>query len=82
MAGVAPETVDKVLNVHSAKAVVSLCWKAGLPADLSVRIQVRLGHVPPDRTLGPLGGTAYPLSEDDMRWQLEFFTGMVSDGPG
>ena len=77
LAGIPPEAVSKVLNTHSAKGVVALTWKAGLPADLAVKIQVKLGHVPPSQTLNPRNGDQYPLSEDDMNWQLEFFTGMT-----
>lgn len=80
LAGISPDAVSKVLNTHSAKGVVSLAWKAGLPADLAVKIQVKLGHVPPSQTLNPRGGNQYPLSEDDMNWQLEFFTGMATSG--
>jgi uncharacterized protein (DUF2336 family) len=80
LAGISPDAVSKVLNTHSAKGVVSLAWKAGLPADLAVKIQVKLGHVPPSQTLNPRNGNQYPLSEDDMNWQLEFFTGMATSG--
>ncbi|MEQ5774432.1 DUF2336 domain-containing protein [Thalassospira sp. NFXS8] len=79
-AGIPSEAVAKVLNTHSAKGVVSLAWKAGLPADLAVKIQVKLGHVPPGQALNPRSGNTYPLSEDDMLWQLEFFTGMATVG--
>jgi len=79
LAGIPPEAVTKVLNTHSAKGVVSLAWKAGLPAELAVKIQVKLGHVPPGQTLNPRGND-YPLSEEDMKWQLEFFTGMATVG--
>ena len=80
LASISPDAVTKVLNTHSAKGVVSLAWKAGLPADLAVKIQVKLGHVPPGQTLNPRGGNEYPLSEEDMNWQLEFFTGMATVG--
>ncbi|KJE35344.1 hypothetical protein UF64_12065 [Thalassospira sp. HJ] len=80
LAGISPDAVTKVLNTHSAKGVVSLAWKAGLPADLAVKIQIKLGHVPPSQTLNPRSGNQYPLSEDDMNWQLEFFTGMATSG--
>ena len=79
--GLTLEAVGKVLGTQSAKGVVSLCWKAQLPADMSVKIQLKLGHVPPGQTLNPRGGD-YPLSEDDMTWQLEFFTGMAMDAAG
>ncbi|MCC9622641.1 DUF2336 domain-containing protein [Thalassospira sp. MA62] len=80
LSGIPPEAVSKVLNTHSAKGVVALAWKAGLPADLAVKIQVKLGHVPPSQTLSPRKGNLYPLSEEDMNWQLEFFTGMATTG--
>ena len=70
-------TVDKVLGARSAKGVTSLSWKAGLSPGLALQLQTRLGGIPPQEALRPRGGTLYPLSADEMTWQLELFETMA-----
>ena len=52
---------------------MALAWKAGLPDDLAAPLQNKLCRVPPDKALRPTAGGHYPLSVDEMAWQLEFF---------
>ncbi|MDJ0943780.1 MAG: DUF2336 domain-containing protein [Kiloniellales bacterium] len=68
--------ISKVLDARSAKGVVSLAWKAGLSAEFAVQLQARLGGIAPGDLLRPRGG-GYPLSEDEMTWQLELFESMA-----
>jgi uncharacterized protein (DUF2336 family) len=68
--------VEKILDSHSAKGVMALAWKAGLPVRLAVQLQQRIGAIPPRQVLNPRAGTEYPMSEDEMSWQIEFFTGL------
>ena len=77
MAGLPIATVDKVLGACSAKGVTSLSWKAGLSPGLALLLQTRLGGIPPQEALRPRGGTLYPLSADEMTWQLELFETMA-----
>ena len=73
-AGVSFATVQRAAKLRSVKAVVSLIWKAGMPARISVPAQTMLCNVGPGAILraSPEGG--YPLGEEEMRWQVEFVT--------
>jgi uncharacterized protein (DUF2336 family) len=64
--------VEKIFDMHAAKPIVSLCWLAGLPMRLALQLQQELGHVQAEELLYPKGGTDYPLTKDEMLWQLEF----------
>lgn len=68
--------VERMLQSQSAKGITALAWKAGLPARLAVQLQLRIAGIAPHATLKPREGVLYPLSEEEMTWQLEFFAGM------
>lgn len=72
MAGIQAETVERILGA-GAKPIVSLCWKAGFPARMCVDVQRLAGRIQPRDLLYPKGGTEYPLTQDEIAWQLEFF---------
>ncbi len=72
-AGLPEDVVQKVFSARSAKGLVAVAWKGGLSMKLAVAIQQRMAHIPPAEVLGPVKGANYPLGEDEMRWQLEFF---------
>ena len=65
--------VDHILSAHSAKGVTALAWKAGCSMRLATQLQLRLGGIAPSQALNPRSGTDYPLSSDEMTWQLDFF---------
>lgn len=65
-------TVEKIASSKNAKAVISLCWKAGMEASSLEIVQKRLGAIPPGKVLKAKDG-AYPLNDDEMDWLLEFF---------
>lgn len=77
LAQVPVEVVDRVLTAHSAKGVTALAWKSGLTMRAAVKVQVLLGQIPPSHALRPRNGDTYPMSEEAMRWQLDFFGAMV-----
>ena len=70
-AGVALEVVNRAVSLRSAKALVSLVWKAGFSALAIGRVQSLLGQVARRALLGGTGDH-YPLSADEMSWQLDF----------
>lgn len=72
-AGTDSSTVSRILSAHSAKGVTALAWKAGLSMRLALQLQTRLSGIAPQQALYPKEGTSYPLSEPDLKWQLEFF---------
>lgn len=75
LAEVPVDVVDKILAARSPKGVMAITWKANLPVRLAVQIQTRIGGIAPRAALQARGGTAYPLTVDEMTWQIEFFGG-------
>ncbi len=71
-AGVALPVVERACDLRSAKAIVSLAWKAGLSPQTAVVLQTMLAHLAAAQTLRPGRVGGFPLSEDEMRWQLSF----------
>ena len=73
MAAVSAETVTKILQSDSPPAVTALAWKGGLSMRVAIRVQRDLAKIPPQSILNAKDGVDYPLSEDNMRLQLEMF---------
>ena len=73
LAETAASNVDRVLSSHSARGVTALVWRAGLSMKFARQVQLRLAQIPPKQAINPANGSEYPMSEADMRWQLEFF---------
>lgn len=72
MSNIPPATVRRMLTA-GPKPIVALCWKAGITPRVCVDIQRLAGRLQPRELLYPKGGTDYPLTPVDIRWQLEFF---------
>ena len=70
--GMAVDLVEKVMRIQSIKGVVALAWKAGLSMDLAEQLQQRLAGIAPGQVRTATAGANYPLTEDEMKWQLEF----------
>ncbi len=70
-----PHIVEEIIASRSAKAVTSLAWKAGLSMRLAMQLQMRLAGIAPNAILNARDGIDYPISADDMNWQIEFFGG-------
>jgi len=66
------ETAQKIFASHSAKGIVSLTWKAGFPAKLAAQLQQRMAAIIPDEVLKEKDDGNFPLSEDEMNWQIGF----------
>ena len=73
MAKTTPDNVKRIMDIDSAKAVVSLCWKAEISMRLAIEIQRKIARLPHPKVLLAKGGEDYPLSKADIQWQLEFF---------
>lgn len=68
---VALDMIDRILELRSAKALVSLVWRSGFSMDLAVSIQRFLCQFSPDSIILPTSTGAFPLSEGEMAWQIE-----------
>ena len=75
MAGIPPATVTRIADARSAKAITALAWKAGLTMRFAITLQARFGNVPTREILQAKDGIDYPLAEEDMVWQLDFYAG-------
>ena len=63
--------LDRAVALRSAKALVSLVWRAGFSMRAGAAVQVLLGRLSPDELLpaGPIG--EFPLAPREMEWQIE-----------
>ncbi len=66
------EKIDKVFSMKAPKPICAVSWRAGLTMRTAFKLQQEMGKVPSKELLYPKGGTDYPLSSDDMKFQLEF----------
>lgn len=73
-AGVAISIVDHACALQNTKGLVSLTWKARFTMRLAVELQGLLTRLPPDSLLKPGANNSFPLSEEEMRWQIEFLS--------
>lgn len=71
-AGVPLAMVDRAAAMRSAKALVSLVWKAGYSMRVATAVQALLGHLPPGAILHAAPDAGFPLGTDEMAWQIEF----------
>lgn len=65
-------TVERIFEMGAAKPIVALCWRAGLSMRFALQLQKEMGQVQPKDLIYPKDGSDYPLSEDELNWQLEF----------
>jgi len=64
--------VTNLMRARSAEGVTALCWKAGLAMRTAHAVQ-KAFHIPHAEMLLPRGGSAYPLGDEKMQWQLDYF---------
>lgn len=76
MAGVGVDFVDRVLQGHSAKGITALAWKAGCSMRVALQLQTNMGGIPPNKALHARGGSDFPLTPEEMAWQLDFFASL------
>ncbi len=72
--------IERACALRSAKAVVSLAWKAGLSMPAAVALQSMLAGLSPDLVLRADDGGGFPLPVEELRWQLAFL-GIGGQGP-
>lgn len=64
--------VTKVFEMKAPKPIIALAWHAGLTMRMALQLQKEMGHVPPKELVYPRDGTDYPLTQEEIDWQLEF----------
>ncbi len=64
--------IRKAIGMKKPQVICAMCWKADLSARFAFRLQQELAGIKPAEVLVPKGGNAYPMSEKDMLWHLDF----------
>ena len=73
LASVPDSVVEAILNAQSARGVVAIVWKAGLGMRLAMKVQMQIAKIAPATVIKARDGVDFPLTEDELTWQLEFF---------
>jgi uncharacterized protein (DUF2336 family) len=71
LTGLSLDAVKKLLSSRNPRTVISLAWKAGLSMRTAIQLQLKIAKVPPPDVLNARNGFDYPLSEAEMKRQLE-----------
>lgn len=67
---------QRMIAMRSARGITALCWKAGIDPVTAIRIQAKVAHIPSEDIVRDYDG-AYALKEEELQWQLNFFTEMA-----
>lgn len=70
--GTGVEDVVKIFEMKSPKAIVALSWRAGFSMRMALHLQKEMGCVQPKDLLYPKDGTDYPLTQEEIDFQLDF----------
>ena len=71
--GLSRPAVQKVVSLASAKGIVAVVWRAGFGMGLAEQLQLRLARIAPDAVMHPAEAGGFPMSDDELDWQIEFF---------
>jgi hypothetical protein len=71
-ASVPPAVIERAASLRSAKGLIALAWKANLSMQVAQALQIVLGRIPPDAVIHARPGGGFPMTVQEMRWQLEF----------
>jgi uncharacterized protein (DUF2336 family) len=74
-----PMVGKRIFIEKSAKGIMALAWKAGLPAKIGTVLQQRMGRIAPSEVIVAKSDT-FPMKDDELAWQIEFFTDLCSKG--
>lgn len=68
--------IDRAASLRSAKGLVSLVWSAGFTMTAAAALQGAIGNLAPSALLAAGADGGYPLTAEEMRWQLGFLRGI------
>ena len=70
---------QKIISTRSAKGMTALVWRGRLSMAVAVLAQIRMGKIAPSDVIRPKAGSqAFPLTAEEMNWQIEFFMTMAT----
>ncbi|NQV57107.1 MAG: DUF2336 domain-containing protein [Rhodospirillales bacterium] len=65
--------VEDIVGSRDPRAVIALLWKANLQATIIDDMQAKLAKIAKRDMIHPEGGKDFPMTDDDMAWQLEMY---------
>ncbi len=68
-----PIVAEKMLRSGTPKSMLALCWMARLPMRVAVELQRSYARLDPREIMYARGGTEYPMTLPEIKWQLEFY---------
>lgn len=68
-----PDIVRRIIGTQSTKGMMAVAWKAGLQPALGVDLQIKLARIPPGSALKAKPDGGFPMTDDEMHWQIELF---------
>lgn len=74
LTGLLEEAVEGAIDAQNGKAIVAMVWKADLHPRLAQQVQNQLAGIPPHDMIRARGDD-WPLSTQDMNWQLNGLSG-------
>jgi len=77
LSGLSSATVMQAVSGRNAKGIVAVAWKAKLPSWVVEQLQLRLCRIPRKDVLTAPEGADYPLTEEEMIWQLDFLSDLA-----
>jgi uncharacterized protein (DUF2336 family) len=72
MGGFSQKGIETIFAAQSAKSIVAVTWKAGLPMRLALKLQQEMARIPHKDLIYPRAGTDYPFSNEEMQCQIDF----------
>jgi uncharacterized protein (DUF2336 family) len=73
LSAIHPQVLRRMIETRKPKPVIAFCRKANLPVRMAVDVQRYLAKVPPKEIMYAKQGTDCPLTDVEVKWQLEFF---------
>jgi len=73
LCGVAVACVERIIASRSPRAVTALAWYAGFSMRFARQLQLGMAQIPHGKVLKPGPGGDFPLTEKEMRWQVDLF---------
>lgn len=87
LSGLDESIAKRIFAERNPKGIVSLIWKAELPAHIIVPVQRRMARVAPGDLIKPKGEDEakdeqeFPLTPKEMDWNIQFFSGLADREP-
>ena len=77
LSGLESATIMKAVSDRNAKGIIAISWKAKLPSWVVEQLQLRLCRIPRQDVMVTPEGSDYPLTEDEMNWQIDFLSDLA-----